>query len=837
MQCFLKSLSDFKKHCKISHKEKAALNNHPHATPLPLPPVLACSYDHLGIILWNQAALAKCFDQQREWLERYPEYKIGWDFETYTYDYLAEHAPALLARMRQALQQYPGRLDAAACTYGQPLSMFIDGESNIRQLTYGLRAAEEHLGVSPAFYIMSEHPFHAQLPQLLVGTGFRGAVLRTHFMMYGFCPEYDEPVGWWIGLDGSRIPALPTYRGQASTEPLSIHRITGPTSTLDNRILTDSISPDFSLTLRDFQNAFGGKIQPLVATRADDPRSHESLIIAHQGDPAVRWATLAEAFAELPAPRAEFRSAPNEFKVRMPWGYAGGWIWARSRQAEVAVETAERLDAIHQALGGSSQEAALEQAWKNLLVGQHHDIQIVGMEPEARQFLGASIEMSQGVIAAAMAEIAPRIGRGKRLVAFNPLGWDRVEILAGQAVCVPALGFIATAIPAVPETPPQVNFTWQPQAGHPGLRFRTASQPGVWQREPADLLVTPHYEAAWGPAGGIRLLVDRATGKHLWTPPRTSGTLAALVDGRDCVSLLKTRQVHISPEKAVLVEEGEIGSIPYHMQWTFYAHTRRIDWHAEVDIHGQRIGRPRDPNGPSSPENSPDNQSEVVTAWNDHEHKLRLRLYPYQGPFTTGMRDLPFHTAETEDRYLQGLYWTAASDGEVGLALFNRGLMGSVREPDGALSSILAFSLPYVWRTCILDGTYSYDLGILPFLGDWQAAGLQRQALEYNFPLVVSALESEGAILGERWSPYAGTVQGEALLSALYTKAGKMYWRFYENAGKKANISIEWLGKPIDFTLTDLRENPQGSVGQLLSLRPWQVQTVVFPFPFTCVGG
>lgn len=795
-----------------------------------LPPVLACSYDHLGIILWNQTALEKCFIQQCERLERFPEYKIGWDFETYTYDYLAEHAPEFLERMRQALQKYAGRLDAASCTYGQPLSMFIDGESNIRQLTYGLRAAEEHLGVSPSLYIMSEHPFHAQLPQLLVGAGFRGAVLRTHFMMYGFCPEYDEPVGWWIGLDGSRIPAIPTYRGQASTEPLSIYRISGPTSTLDNRILTDSISEDFRLTLHDFQRAFGSKIQPLVATRADDPRSHESLIIAHQNDPSVRWATLADAFRELPPPRAEFRTAPNDFMVRMPWGYAGGWIWTRSRQAEVTVESAERLAAIQHALGGEAHEAALQQAWKNLLVGQHHDIQIVGLEPEAQQFLGASLQGSQGIIDSVMANITPRIGHGNRQVAFNPLCWEREELLTGCVVRVPALGFQAVPVPLSVNSPLTTDFSWQPRAGHAGLRFRDASQPGVWQREEADLLITPHYEVAWAPEGGIRLLVDRASGQRLLTPPRTSGTLAALIEGHDCVSLLKARHVIISANKTVLVEEGDIGSIPYRMQWTFYAHTRRIDWHADVDIHGQRIGRPRDPNGLAGP-NTADNQAETVTAWNDHEHKLRLRFYPYQGPFTTGIRDLPFHIAETEDRYIQGLYWTATSDGQVGLALFNRGLMGSVRESDGAISSILAFSLPYVWKTCILEGTYTYDLGILPFIGEWQCADLQRQALEYNFPLVVQEQTATENTLGENWSPFSCDFKGQILCSTVYSASGQIFMRFYEYSGKPASVSVLWCGKPVALVWTDFRENPQAEPTLELSMEPWQVKTVrIQPF-------
>ena len=78
----------------------------------------------------------------------------------------------------------------------------------------------------------------------------------------------------------------------------------------------------------------------------------------------------------------------------MPWGYCGNEIWNLSRQAEVEVLTAERLAAMELLLGGTTREPGLERAWKNLLVGQHHDIQICGLLPDARKFLTASITAS-----------------------------------------------------------------------------------------------------------------------------------------------------------------------------------------------------------------------------------------------------------------------------------------------------------------------------------------------------------------------------------------------------------------------------------------------------------
>ena len=64
--------------------------------------------------------------------------------------------PVLAAKLREGVQwleRYPSfklGLDNEAWTYGQPLSTFIGGESNIRQVAYALRAVRQHLGVTPA---------------------------------------------------------------------------------------------------------------------------------------------------------------------------------------------------------------------------------------------------------------------------------------------------------------------------------------------------------------------------------------------------------------------------------------------------------------------------------------------------------------------------------------------------------------------------------------------------------------------------------------------------------------------------------------------------------------
>jgi alpha-mannosidase len=179
-------------------------------------PLCLLTYDHGGLVLWGHDHFAERLSNAVSWLDKYPSFKIGVDNEAYTYDALAEQHPDLLGKLRGWLKRYAGRFGIGTCTYGQPLSAFINEESNVRQLVYAIRADQRHFGYTPVIYLMSEHAMHSQIPQLLAGCGFQGAILRTHFMMYGYNPTFDAPIGWWVGLDGSRLPTVPTYPGEGA---------------------------------------------------------------------------------------------------------------------------------------------------------------------------------------------------------------------------------------------------------------------------------------------------------------------------------------------------------------------------------------------------------------------------------------------------------------------------------------------------------------------------------------------------------------------------------------------------------------------------------------------
>ncbi|MCU0913780.1 MAG: hypothetical protein MUC88_04345 [Planctomycetes bacterium] len=790
------------------------------------------TYDHGGLVLWGRDHFLKYLHGAVDWLQRYPSFKIGLENEAYTYDELARQDPTVLDEIRGYLSKYRGRFGIGTCTYGQPLSVFVNEESNVRQIEYALAADRKYFGTAPDVYLMSEHAMHAQIPQLLRGFGFRGAIMRTHYMMYGYNPVFDVPIGWWVGLDGSRVATVPTYQGEGAQF--------GKT-TVDNWILTRYPGPDARQSPADFRREFD-RIQPLLASRADDASLRkEDLVKEYEGKPGFQWVLLEELLRLFPVPREELRTAANDFVVRMPWGYCGNEVWNLSRRAEVGVLTAERVATLSALAGGDGGAAELEQAWKSLLVAQHHDIQICGLLADARRFLPESIRLSREVTAKALQQLGARMASGgfPQVVIFNPVSWRRsswIEVpvalekgfAAGLEVChrgkvVPSailaadtysdgcLRMARLAVLAELDGLSVGAFELRPASGV----AKTAGDPDALRVDSDNLaLTTPFWEVRLHAEGGLSSLKDRRTGMEFLRPQGASHLFAGKIDGQDLVAQGRwaLEDARGGRTWAIARQTGLIGAIPYTLEMRFYREIPRIDCWMRFRFSGERIGRVTG--------QVRDSVSGFV-----HEDKLRFKLLPAVSESAVGVRDLPFAVSETVDCYVNGLYWTAVADGSRGVAVFNRGTMGAVREPDGGFSIPLAYAAYYIWGTRMLAGDFEYEFALYPFAGPWVAVDLHRRAVEYNFPLVGAAARPAEGSLGAMFQP-VDVQSRDALVSALYQREGKTYVRVYEYRGGGGKASLGHTPGETRLTEVDLEGRDLGVVGPALDLRPWEIKTV-----------
>lgn len=776
-------------------------------------PLYLLTYDHGGLVLWGIDHFRKYLLSAVEWLDRYPSFKIGLENEAYTYDYMSEAAPELLAEIRGLLAKYKGRFGIGTCTYGQPLIQFVNEESNIRQIGYALETDRRLFGTAPPIYIMSEHAMHSQIPQIVAGFGFSGAIMRTHYMMYGYNPTFDAAIGWWIGADGSRIAAIPTYKGEGAEF--------GKT-TVDTWMLTRYPSNDSKISPADFRRQFA-RIEPLLATRADDSGlRREELVKEIEGKPGFRWVLLEDILPNFPKPEAEFRTAPNDFTVRMPWGYCGNEIWNTSRRAEISVLTAERLAAMELLTGGENREAELRQSWRNLLVAQHHDIQICGLLDEARKYLPKSLDASTRTAGLSLSHIARRMKGGElgQITVFNPHSWPRREWIEVDASHAAPAG---TAIELRRGGKPVPSFAMEAEGGAsrvavlaeaPPLGFATYEiRPGGRTASGrADVVArnleirTPHLAIQLHPEGGIESVSDGAG-----RPLVKRALFAGRIEGKPEKSQ-GTWRTGVRGPFGFAVETGRIGGIPYRLELIARPDSPRLDFRVNFQFDGQRIGVLSD--------NKRDAHSAFV-----HEEKLRFQMLPAAGEGAVGIRDLPFVISETRDRYVEGNYWTALSDGQTGVAVFNRGTMGSVREPDGGFSVPLAHAMFYIWNTRMLTGEFQYEFALYPFTGDWRAAGLHRRALEYNAPLSASHFPAGDGSLGAELKLFA-VDSPDVLATALYSEGGKVHVRLWEHTGRGARATLRYLPGRARLTEIDLAGRVLGPAEGRLNFRPWQFRTI-----------
>ena len=797
------------------------------------------TYDHGGFILWGDQFEDK-IDSAIEWLAKYPKFKIGLDNESFAYDEYARRNPSIIKKINKALAEYKGRFGIGSCTYGQPLSVFINEESNARQIIYAIRANLEHFGRTPEIYAISEHALHNQIPQLIKQAGYKGAIMRTHFMMYGYNPTYDAPFGLWIGEDGSAAPTVPTYDNEGAAFGIT---------TFDNWVLTRW--PDSTAQSPEQFGEMFRHIEPLLASRYDDiVLRQEGLPKYVEGIDEYQWVLLEDLLSLYGEPREEFKPSSNDFRVRMPWGYCGNEIFNACAAAESAVMLAERANAAAFLMGAPSAQKTLEEAWKNLLVAQHHDIQICGILSDARKYLPASQNLSKAVASESMRYIANQFAtEGEHnLVVFNTHSFDiaeRVEIevaqrgaagyrvtLDGEEVPCDAIvldsnrcGPTRAVVSFAARTPANTIQVYKVDTSGSAAELTKVS--GGYAHNEASgryaynevngILSAPIYEITLD-GHGIKRLYDRELGAYIIDCAKGS-LFKGVIDGSDAESA-GAWSVSIGGGGAKATYIGMVGRIPLIFEMRLYGNLRRIDCRVRFMHNGERAGSvdiPGKDNGFT------------------HEDKLRFMMNTRLGEDSINARDLPYVIAETDEpNYIQGNYWVARKNKDFGVAIFNGGCRGAVC--DGAEFSLpLVYANTYIWGTRILYGESAHEFAIYPFdpkTTESDYVSLHKAALSYSFPpLTIKTGRRDGKFT--RSQKVAQINGGEGvIMTAMYPEDGAVLLRVCEYGGAEEEYGgpASQFGKTGECVtiMNKLMERDYGKGAQTSNtgtIGPWEIIT------------
>jgi alpha-mannosidase len=381
-----------------------------------------------------------------------PHVKTCIEWDALAYEFMAEKFPEIANRLKPYLAA--GKIELIGGTYGQPLGTMFSGESNVRQIVYGRNTILKALDYEMVTFLDEEEFSHPQIPQIVLGAGYRYASLsQVDTWGKAGVPHLEVNSFEWQGMDGSKVLSTPR-NGLFGYSP---------------NIKTLASSEEFE-RLR----ALG---KPLIFTWEefgwDHPETPAYLETAKKYEKvaensAVEFVTLKEYLEKYgKGPNKAVYFDMDAWRKLLTWGLGGDQLRIMDRKVEAILLAAERFDAIASHLGAPTRSQAMETAWKHLLTSQSHDVALCEyskwqgdrMAPLNRiedyhnftwgtigyQHLDQSSNQGSDVLDASIHHIAQQVNsdEGKQgqlaVTVFNPCAWERTEIATtGRIYPIPA---------------------------------------------------------------------------------------------------------------------------------------------------------------------------------------------------------------------------------------------------------------------------------------------------------------------------------------------------------------------------------------------------------------
>ncbi len=290
-----------------------------------------------------------------------PWWTINLEIEPSTWDTVALRTPAAYEAFRRVA--LTPRVEFTNPSYSQPYLYNISGESVIRNFQYGMATLRRHFpGVTFTAYSAEEPCFTSCLPGLLLSLGFRYAVLKNPDTCWGgYVRARGGELVEWQGPDGATILTVPRY-GCEELEPGSVWQTRAWNNSREylNTCRKAGIAAPAGMC---FQDA-GWKNGPWLGQRRD-----------------IQYVSWTNYIENISAGRTTdvYRYTQDDFRVALMWGSeALRRIGQQVRRAEDALVRAEKVAAMACMEEGSAWPGGVfEEAWRKLMLAQHHDTWIV----------------------------------------------------------------------------------------------------------------------------------------------------------------------------------------------------------------------------------------------------------------------------------------------------------------------------------------------------------------------------------------------------------------------------------------------------------------------------
>lgn len=701
----------------------------------------------------------------------YPEWRMCLEIEPETWDTVAVRTPEDFEIFRKIVTDK--RVEFTNPAYAQPYCYNVSGESNIRQFAYGIKKIRQYFpGVEFVTYSVEEPCFTSSLPQILKQFGFKYAVLKCPNTCWGgYTAPYGGELVNWIGPDGSSILTVPRYACE-ELEENSVWQTTawGNHSNYLKVCFDYGMKSPVGMT---FQDA-GWRGGPWIG-KGDSIRNNS------------KYVTWREYFENISSGRSDdnYRFSQEDVRVSLMWGsQVLQRIAKQVRHSENMLVMAEKMGVIaNRSNGYRYRQENLDEAWRTLMMAQHHDSWIVPYNRLFRQitwadqiynWTAATDSLCGDIITGAAKSFSGGEVLGKELYlrVYNTLGIPRREIVSATLPeSLSGLNLIVTDangkkidnfITIDADNKPALQF----EANVPAFGYATyyVEQNPKTAKKSEDknvnkynefILENSMYRIVIDPMKGgvIKNLIAKKENKKEFADSSSEFSIGELrgffydegVFHSSTETPAAVTFVQNNPfEKSVRIE-GHIASHPFTQIITIKENQRKIDFDLAIDWKNNvGIGEYR----------QTDAHRNNNRAFYNDRFKLNV-LFPVDLESPALYKNAPFDVCRSELKNTYYNRWDsikhnvilnwidlAEENNKNGFAVFSDHTTSYSYGEEYPLGLTVQYSGNGLWgRDYLIDRPTNIRFAILPHSKKWDSSDIHNESLRWNEPLVCSFLQ------------------------------------------------------------------------------------------------
>lgn len=764
------------------------------------------------------------------------------------FDWIERNRPEQFAQIQQKVKA--GQWEIAAGLWVEPEFNLISGESLVRQVLYGQLYTQAKFGIlSATAWLPDSFGFCWQLPQILKQGGIDYFV--TQKLRWNDRTEFPHEVFLWRSPDGTEIYSVMLPPIGTRIEPVKMAEFA--------QRWEKSTGNDLSYWLPGIGDHGGGPTRDMleVARRWDS----SPIIPKLQSTTAEQFCRQTE--AKLPNPAVWDDELYLEYHRGCYTSHADQKRY--NRQCEAVLTEAELFSAIATILTDAPYpKTEIEQAWKQVLFNQFHDIlpgsSIPQVFVDANRGWEAALQTGQQLRERAFAAIALQVSWSPNktsypILLFNSLNWQRHEWVTvnipveANGLTVQVMTNPNQPVESYSKADGQLCF-WAtvPSVGYqlywiefnhsngeitpPELRDREAN-PEKWQLENEYLRVSLDPKT-----GEITSLFDQQQHREVLTGP--GNQLQFFQDQGQYWDAW-----NIDPNYADHPLKG--------------ANLNQIEW---VDRNEQRVRVTLTFQASTFIQDyvlaphTPYLKIETQVDWQTH-HVLVKTSFPLALATETVTCDMPCGVIERptlpNPKHLEdwqkakweipAIHWADLTDqsGDYGVSVINDCKYGYDAQPNQLRLTLLRGS---VWPDPECDrGPHQFSYAIYPHAKNWQAARTTQLGYEFNRPFQVHALTPNQESVS--WPPQQSFLSlPEQLILMAFKQAeqnrDRWIMRFYECEGQPLRLDpadqseIAWpntLGLGPICPVDGLEQSQPQTFGAHelssgLTISPWQIMSL-----------